>query len=469
MDTFAEKSLSPRLVKLRYDFFEAKRKDLLAATRRARDRIVAEEQREAGTMSAISRDHGVGVGALMALNSDGLKMERQKLLKAQEIERKWLSSTLNHELHNLQVLESNNKKMEADADDSKQKMMENAQRIKELNDRRREMEEQKQRELQAQQKLEKQIAKEEFMRQQNEMHKMAEKEAIKKKEAHERQLAEADRKRQQEREKQEKKERAWMRQQQRLEEMRAADMKRMEILEKQKQSFQIMMHEKKDAKESRIRQSIANNNAIEDQKRMEYEDRQEKEHARDERLAQARALQQEEGAKRSFQLMMKRRCIADEANRRNEDRRNAILEHQEEMEHRLMEHEQKKERYLDFKRELDMLKGKNKEINVLRQRRRDDHRREQIAEQVQRKDEKMAMMSAERNHLWNLRRMAQSEAMKAREAVKQNIMNMRIKSKYDSRQVAGQLNEIMSHEIFNPGIVQSTSMPALQRSGPGAG
>merc|ERR1719199_1797401 len=108
---------------------------------------------------------------------------------------------------------------------------------------------------------------------------------------------------------------------------------------------------------------------------MEYEHRQEKEHARDERLAQARALQQEEGAKRSFQLMMKRRCIADEANRRMEDRRNAILEHQEEMEQRLMEHEMKKDRYLDFKRELDMLKNKNKEINVQRQRRREDHRR----------------------------------------------------------------------------------------------
>jgi len=238
-------------------------------------------------------------------------------------------------------------------------------------------------------------------------------------------------------------------------------------LEKQKQSFQVMMHEKKDSKEQRIKQSIANNMALEDEKRREYEGRQEKEHARDNRLAQARALQQEEGAKRSFQLMMKRRCIADEANRRMEDRRNAILEHQQEMESRLLEHDNKKERYLDFKRELDMLKGKNKEINVLRQRRRDDHRREQIAEQVHRKDEKMAMMQAERTHLWNLRRMAQSEAMKARESVKSNIMQMRIKSKYDSKQVEGQLGEILRHEIFNPGIVQTTSMPALPRTGQG--
>merc|ERR1719262_2019047 len=206
-----------------------------------------------------------------------------------------------------------------------------------------------------------------------------------------------------------------------------------------------MMHEKKDAKESRIRQSIANNMALEDAKRGEYEMRQEREHMRDERLAQARALQQEEGAKRSFQLMMKRRCIADEANRRLEDRRNDIRAHQESMERRLQDHDLKKERYLEFKRELDALKEKNKDINVSRQRRREGHRREQVAEQVRRKEEKVDMLKAERDHLWNIRRMAQSEAMKAREAVKNSIMKMRIQSKFDSKQVAGQLDEIMSH------------------------
>lgn len=41
-----EKNLSPRLVKLRYDFFEAKRRDLLAAARRARDALLADEKRE---------------------------------------------------------------------------------------------------------------------------------------------------------------------------------------------------------------------------------------------------------------------------------------------------------------------------------------------------------------------------------------------------------------------------------------
>ena len=109
-------------------------------------------------------------------------------------------------------------------------------------------------------------------------------------------------------------------------------------------------------------------------------------------------------------LRMRRKVIADEAAKRAEDRRQAILDQQEapmrfrarskvifiifsfscrsfldehmlqsalpqaisvekrlrklgkrqETEYRLMEHEAKKERYLDFKRELDGLRGKNK-------------------------------------------------------------------------------------------------------------
>merc|ERR1712118_101138 len=109
-------------------------------------------------------------------------------------------------------------------------------------------------------------------------------------------------------------------------------------------------------------------------------------------MASVMALKQEESAKRSFQLLMKRKNIHEDAMQKAEDRRNAILEQQEETECRLLDHEMKKERYLDFKRELDDLRCKNKEINVERQRRREEHQREVVAEQVRKKDEKMEMM-----------------------------------------------------------------------------
>merc|ERR1711959_673132 len=131
--------LSPRLVKLRYDFFEAKRRDLLSSTRRAREALVAEEKRQTGNqnnvLQTISKQSGLSMGALMALNSDGIKLERQKLLRAQEQERKWLKSTLSNELANLQKLEKGSAKMQAEESNDAAKMQEAAKRMKELNDR----------------------------------------------------------------------------------------------------------------------------------------------------------------------------------------------------------------------------------------------------------------------------------------------------------------------------------------------
>merc|ERR550532_123339 len=130
---------------------------------------------------------------------------------------------------------------------------------------------------------------------------------------------------------------------------------------------------------------------------------------------------------------MRRKMIQEENLRKQEERRMAILEQQEETEGRLLEHEQKKERYLDFKRELDGLRGKNKEINVERQRRREEAQREQVAEQVRRKDEKIDALNVERRRLREIRRQAQSEAYRARELVKNEIMRQRVTSKYDSK------------------------------------
>ena len=58
------------------------------------------------------------------------------------------------------------------------------------------------------------------------------------------------------------------------------------------------------------------------------------EQAREDRLENLRMLQQEEGARRGFQTMMKRKSIADEAARKAEERRNNIIDHQNEVEHR---------------------------------------------------------------------------------------------------------------------------------------
>merc|ERR1712050_691288 len=160
---------------------------------------------------------------------------------------------------------------------------------------------------------------------------------------------------------------------------------------------------------------------------------------------------------------MKRKVIHEEAMRKAEERRSAILEQQEDTEMRLLEHEQKKERYLDFKKELDGLRSRNKEINVERQRRREESMRELVAEQVRKKDDKIEAMNNERKRLWELRRHAQTEAYRAREQVKGEVMKQRIQSKFNSKALQKKLESLMQQDCFNEKILgSSSSMPALR-------
>lgn len=245
--------------------------------------------------------------------------------------------------------------------------------------------------------------------------------------------------------------------------MRAQDLKRMDMMEQQKSQFQQAMHEKKDARDLRIYTSMEKNQEIERKKRQDFEERCRQEQIREERMGQARALEQEEAAKKSFQLMMRRKVIQDEAARKAEERRDCIVEQQEETEARLLEHEQKKERYLDFKRELDGLRLKNKEINVERQRRKEEHNRETTAEQVRRKDEKMEWLQSERKRLWQIRRATQTEAYRARELVKNEIMRQRVASKFNSSDLSKHVDVHLNHDLFTPKILQtSSSMPLLK-------
>lgn len=470
IDNFAEKGLSPRLVKLRYDFYEAKRRDLLAASRRARDGILADEKRERENSSqqleVAAKDAGISKGTLLALNSDTVKLERKKLLKAQEIERKWLQGALNAELKNLESLESGKAFMEQEGNKDAERQREASRRMKELNDSRAAEEERKQMENEARLKLERQIAKEEFHKQQEENKLKAKMEAAKQAAIQKRQLADAEKKRQAEAEKERKREEEYQRTEARKSEMRALDLRRMDVLEQQKQAQQQQLASSQAKRDDRIMTSIQNNMEIENKRRDDYEARQQLEAEREERLMQAKALQQEQGAKRSFQVMMRRKIIQEEAARKAEDRRAAILDHQELTEYRLLEHEQKKERYLDFKRELDSLRSRNREINVERQRRRDESMREMVAEQVRKKDDKSDALNNERRRLWMLRRSTQNEAYKAREAVKRDIMRQRVESKFDSHLLKRKLEGIMSQDCFNERVLGgSTSMPSLRAPG----
>merc|ERR1712216_958746 len=110
----------------------------------------------------------------------------------------------------------------------------------------------------------------------------------------------------------------------------------------------------------------------------------------------------------------------------------------------------KKERYLEFKRELDTLKEKNKELNVQRMRRRMEHKREMTALQCRQKAEKTDMVQLERQRLWDQRRNMAVASQVARDRIKNTILNQRIKSQYDSNIVANEMVQILGDDLFNP-------------------
>merc|ERR1712139_143974 len=175
-----------------------------------------------------------------------------------------------------------------------------------------------------------------------------------------------------------------------------------------------------------------------------------------------RRLYQEQSAKKSLQMLLKRRAIAEESNRQLEENRQRTLEHMEEVDNRMMEHEMKKHRYLEFKRELDHLKEKNTELNVERTRRRQEFKRETTAEACRQKTMKSDMTVLERQRLWDERRKTALLSQQARDDIRGEITRQKIMSQFDSKVAKNMLNEIFQTEQFNPKDA-TQSMPSLPK------
>merc|ERR1719261_1982498 len=274
--------------------------------------------------------------------------------------------------------------------------------------------------------------------------------AIEKKNALERAKEEAARKHQMELEKQAAQERAWQRQQERIQEMNEKDAERRRVQAQLKKEQMDAFKAKVDAKNDRIQKSIENNMMLAQQKEEELEAQIASNMERQARLDEEKMLAQQQAAKRSLHLYLKRKEMADNAAKEQESRRQEVLQKMEEVEQRMMDHDMKKERYLEFKRELDMLKEKNKELNVQRMRRRQEYRREQLAEQARQKAGKADFVQLERQRLYDDRRRTASVSQAYRDRVREIVHTQKLESKFDSSAVEGALLQVFSDPSFNP-------------------
>lgn len=207
---------------------------------------------------------------------------------------------------------------------------------------------------------------------------------------------------------------------------------------------------KVDAKNDRIQKSIENNMMLAQQKEEELENQIMASMERQARLDEEKRLAQQQAAKRSLHMFLKRKEIADNSAKEQENRRQEVLQKMEEVEARMMDHDMKKERYLEFKRELDMLKEKNKELNVQRMRRRQEYRREQLAEQARQKAAKADFVQLERQRLYDDRRRTASVSQLYRDRVREIVHHQKLRSEFDSSAVEGALLQVFSDPSFNP-------------------
>merc|ERR1719261_1396983 len=168
---------------------------------------------------------------------------------------------------------------------------------------------------------------------------------------------------------------------------------------------------------------------------------------RNEKLALERRLFQEQADKKSLQMLLKRRAIAEESNRQTEEKRQETLEHMEEVDNRMLAHEMKKQ---------------NKELNVERTRRRQEFKREATAESCRQKTMKADMTVLERQRLWDERRKTALLSQQARDDIRGEITRQKIKSQFDSKIAKNMLNEIFATEQFTPKDA-SQSMPSLPK------
>merc|ERR1719353_592830 len=213
-----------------------------------------------------------------------------------------------------------------------------------------------------------------------------------------------------------------------------------------------------EAKNDRIQKSVENNMELARQKEEELEMQIMANMERQARLDEEKRYAQQQAAKRSLHQYLKRKEIADNAANEQENRRQEVLQRMEEVEQRMMDHNMKKERYLEFKRELDMLKEKNKELNVQRMRRRQDYRREQLAEQARQKAAKADFVQLERQRLYDDRRRTASVSQMYRDRVKEIVHTQKLRSEFDSNAVEGALLQVFSDPSFNPNAPQRSAV-----------
>lgn len=432
MERFAEANLSPRLCKLRFDFFEAKRKDLTSAARRQRKTLMDTDGK--------TTDHA----NLPVVAAGAVKLEHNRFKDALSMSQKWLRNVLRIELNNLQTMTKNAQDAEKGNEEAAQAKKNEAKRQRDMNEARRMEDERKTAEKKAQMDYERQQIRMEHAEKLRQLAIDNERSRLEKKERAERDKEKADAHRawQQSRIDAENKE-----QQDRVDRavaMAEHDRQRQEIRARGDE----MMRQKKQAQTNarHVRWASGKNKqeALEQAKADKEADDEARAERRMQRMDEVEAERAADVARKQMHAKMHRDKTKKDNQARLLANKNKILSKMRSDEMRLVEHEQRKQDYLRFARELNQLQEQNKQLNVSRKQAMNQDKMDRLQRDIHDKDQKTANVQAAKQRLWTMRQKAGHYASEQKAQVQGRIMQMRINSKFDDHSVEQEKQRIQN-------------------------
>lgn len=336
-------------------------------------------------------------GTTVPKRRDCITMEHRRFLRAADKERKWLRRALSQEVREVADMERRDRLLAGEEAEQAERRQLKWERLREKSVRQRQVDAEKWAEDKQAERIERRAARKEFKRRSEELRRLEHEEEAKKKAYDEQQCREAEKRlRRKEEEVFEKEEAERHAHEERVHGLQAVEIARDETLEQHRQEWLQAYEDAKQAREARAQRALELSSELESKRLSRLEEKRRWELGREQRIARERAQQQEQTLELSACRSSRRSQVQNESERLVKDRRDSISV--------------------------------------------------QVHEKVGRVDE----LSSERHRLKEFRKIAQNEARRAIELVKQEVARQAVSSKYSPEKIQQQVDSLLEKGVLPP-------------------
>eukprot|EP00388_Colpodella_angusta_P006610 GDKJ01019389.1.p1 GENE.GDKJ01019389.1~~GDKJ01019389.1.p1 ORF type:complete len:484 (+),score=145.53 GDKJ01019389.1:1-1452(+) len=384
------------------------------------------------------------------MNSQPFELAREKFGRSMHLEKQWLVSALKAELTRVREMEraasfhfeNNSNELKRMQKESQIKRRQDAEKRMEADKRMMELEEARRRD-----RLE---AKENFRKRQEEMQAKEERMREETRLKFLRQLEQEEERAKKEMEREQKALQEEEETRLRILKREQDDTARKLLREARKNEFLEAIKKSAELKEKKINDALKRDAKLRTIKMQHYKEKEMKEEEIKEQKKQQELFEAIEKAKKMQMKEMLRQRAMQEAKKREQEMIERVLIRRSESEMKLQRSREEKERQIVAKREADFLKEACRDFNLERLRRRDDFKKETIAEHTALKMARSKILEEERRLMQIERKKALEGSYRAREIARNMIHEMKIKSKFNSGKIAHLIQTLTKEKTFSP-------------------